>query len=69
MEVGAPGSEDHPVSSDLYVLRYYGHIAQQALTRVGMKGTKVFKVQKKIKIGTQKFCNRWLVRYNRCLRY
>ena len=47
MEIGAPGSQDHPVSSDLYVLRYYGHVAQQALTSVGKKGKKVFKVQKR----------------------
>lgn len=31
VEVRAPGSQNHPVSSDLYVLRHYGHIAQQAL--------------------------------------
>ncbi len=31
VEVGAPSSQNHPVSSDLYVLRHYGHITQQAL--------------------------------------
>ena len=31
VEVGAPCSQNHPVSSDLYILRHYGHVAQQAL--------------------------------------
>lgn len=32
VEVRAPGSQNHPVSSDLHILRHDGHITQQALT-------------------------------------
>lgn len=31
MEVGTASSQNHPVSSNLYVLRHYGHVTQQAL--------------------------------------
>lgn len=32
VEVRAPSSQNHPVSSNLYILRHYGHVTQQTLT-------------------------------------
>lgn len=32
VEVRAPSSQNHSVSSNLYILRHYGHVTQQTLT-------------------------------------